>query len=281
MIRAFPLVGRLIAPSPARPRHSPALRVSARRALRAALLALVLPSLVLALWCVAVRLGLMRPQILPSPLVVAQTAVALAGGGDLASALLVSLQRVVIGLAIGGSCGLAIGAAMGRSRTLDAFVGPTVRAVCQVPTIAWLPIFMLLFGIGEPLKLAIIAKASFLPMLLNSYAGMRAAPARYLEVAATLELGRWQRLRYVLLPAALPYVAGGLRLALSNAWHVLIVVEMVASAAGIGHLMAWSRTLFQLDAVFVTIVVIGATGWLMDTGMRRLEHGLMPWSRAS
>ncbi len=73
-------------------------------------------------------------------------------------------------------------------------------------------------------------------------------------------------------------IVSGLRLALSNAWHVLIVVEMLASASGIGHVMAWSRTLFQLDVVFVTVVAIGITGWLMDTAMRAAERRLSPWS---
>jgi sulfonate transport system permease protein len=137
---------------------------------------------------------------------------------------------------------------------------------------------MLIFGIGEELKLAIIAKATFLPLLLNSFAGMRTAPQRFHEVADVLELDAWQRLRLVTIPAALPLIIAGLRLALSNAWHVLIVVEMLASAAGIGHLMAWSRTLFQLDVVFVTIAVIGVTGWSMDAAMRWIERQLTPWS---
>jgi sulfonate transport system permease protein len=238
----------------------------------------VLPLTVLAVWSIAVALHLMRPQILPSPLTVWRTGIDLLTGGDLFAALAVSLQRVVLGLVIGGAIGFVAGIATGRSRTLDAYFGPVMRMVCQIPTIAWLPVFMLVFGIGEELKLAVIAKAVFYPIFLNSFAGMRTASIRYHEVADVLELSAGQRLRLVTIPAALPLIASGLRLALSNAWHVLIVVEMLASAAGIGHLMAWSRTLFQLDVVFVTIVVIGATGWLMDAGMRRLEARLTPWS---
>jgi sulfonate transport system permease protein len=223
----------------------------------------------------------MRPQILPSPSAVWVAATDLLRSGDLAAALGVSLGRVALGLAVGCAFGLVFGTALARSRTLDAYIGPTVRAVCQIPTIAWLPVFMMVFGIGEGLKIAIIAKAAFLPILLNTFAGVRTASVHYDEVADVLEFSVWQRVRLVTIPAALPMIVAGLRLALSNAWHVLIVVEMLASAAGIGHMMAWSRTLFQLDVVVVTVVAIGVTGWFMDAAMRAAERRLSPWSARS
>lgn len=276
MMRAVPVIGELLAPSPAAKRRA-VRRLRVGQGLQSALLALVLPAAILAFWTLAVHLQLMRPQILPSPATVWQTASDLLTGGDLVSALAVSMQRVLLGLAFGALLGFAVGAAMGSSSRVDAYIGPTIRAICQVPTIAWLPFFMLIFGIGEELKLALIAKACFLPVVVNTYAGMRAAPSSILEVADVLEFTRWQRLRLVTFPAALPLLAGGLRLALDHAWKALVVVEMVASAAGIGHLMAWSRTLFQLDAVFVTIAVIGIVGWAMDSVMRWIERLVSPW----
>ena len=277
MIRSVPFIHALISPGIVAQRV-PAPQHRIFRRFQSIAIGAVIPLGVLALWSLAVALHLMRPQILPSPIAVWQAGIDLLRGGDLLAALAVSLQRVVLGLLIGGSLGMIAGIAMGRSRTLDAYFGPILRAICQIPTIAWLPVFMLIFGIGEELKLAIIAKATFLPLLLNSFAGMRTAPQRFHEVADVLELDAWQRLRLVTIPAALPLIIAGLRLALSNAWHVLIVVEMLASAAGIGHLMAWSRTLFQLDVVFVTIAVIGVTGWSMDAAMRWIERQLTPWS---
>ncbi len=273
MMRAVPFINALISPDVKRQHAAGSHRQTIVR-LQSIAIGAVIPLAVLGIWSLAVALHLMRTQILPSPVDVWQTGIDLVRGGDLFAALAVSLQRVILGLLIGGSLGAVAGIAMGRSRTIDAYLGPTVRTICQIPTIAWLPVFMLIFGIGEELKLAIIAKAAFLPLLLNSFAGMRTAPERFHEVADVLELTSWQRLRLVTIPAALPLLVAGVRLALSNAWHVLIVVEMLASAAGIGHLMAWSRTLFQLDVVFVT----GATGWLMDAAMRWVERRLSPWS---
>jgi sulfonate transport system permease protein len=278
MMRAVPFIHAIVSPDTKARRPAAGTRLRVARRLQSIAIGSVIPLAVLGVWSLAVAWHLMRSQILPSPVTVWQTGIDLLRGGDLFAALAVSLQRVVFGLLIGGTLGFILGVAMGRSRTIDAYLGPTVRTICQIPTIAWLPVFMLFFGIGEELKLAIIAKAAFLPLLLNSFAGMRTAPARFHEVADVLELSAWQRLRLVTIPSALPLLAAGFRLALSNAWHVLIVVEMLASAAGIGHMMAWSRTLFQLDVVFVTIAVIGATGWLMDAGMRWAERRLMPWS---
>lgn len=253
---------------------------SHHRAVRARAIALgaIVPIAVLAIWSTAVALHAMRPQILPGPAAVAAAAVDLLRSGDLVAALGVSLGRVALGLAIGSTFGLVFGTMLGGSRTLDAYLGPTLRAIGQIPTIAWLPVFMLLFGIGEELKIAIIAKAAFLPMLLNTFAGVRTASVRYHEIADVLEFGPLQRVRFVTIPSALPMIVSGLRLALSNAWHVVIVVEMLASASGIGHMMAWSRTLFQLDVVLVTVVAIGTTGWLMDMAMRAAERHLSPWN---
>jgi sulfonate transport system permease protein len=276
MIRTLPFVHALIGPARAAQRARTPGRTRSR--LQSIAIGAMIPLTVLMVWSIAAQLHVMRSQILPNPFIVWHTSIDLLTGGELFAALAVSLERVILGLAIGGGLGFAAGIATGRSHTLDVYLGPTIRTVCQIPTIAWLPVFMLIFGIGEELKLAVIAKAAFFPIFLNSFAGMRTASVRYHEVADVLELSAWQRLRLVTIPAALPLIASGLRLALSNAWHVLIVVEMLASAAGIGHMMAWSRTLFQLDVVFVTIVVIGATGWLMDTGMRCVETRLTPWS---
>jgi sulfonate transport system permease protein len=276
MIRAIPFVD--IANPPKVGRHAGSSSRAGASVWRAVALGAIVPLSVLAVWSVAVALHAMRPQILPSPLAVWAAAVDMLRSGDLSAALEVSLGRVALGLAIGSAFGLAAGAALGRSQTLDTYFGPTLRAICQIPTIAWLPVFMLIFGIGEELKIAIIAKAAFLPMLLNTFAGVRTASARYHEVANVLEFGPLERLRLVTIPSALPMIVSGFRLALSNAWHVIIVVEMLASASGIGHVMAWSRTLFQLDVVFVTVVAIGTTGWLMDAAMRAAERRLSPWS---
>jgi len=246
--------------------------------LPAALVGLVVPALLLAVWWWAAEHGLVAEQILPPPAYVWESAVELVRSGELQQALAVSFVRLAAGLLIGGGLGLAAGVSMGLSRRVEVYLGPTLRAVCLVPSLGWLPFFMLLFGIGETLKFVLIAKTCFMPMMVNGFEGVRAVPARYREVARVLELGRFATLWRVVLPAALPALFNGLRLALSKGWKALVLVEMVASAAGIGYLMTWGRKAFQLDVVLVTMVVIGIAGWALDRLAQALSQRYGGWS---
>src|SRR5580704_12009026 len=251
--------------------------LAAGRRIRRAATALLLPIVSLATWWLAARYELVAAQILPAPAVVWATAIDLVSSGQLQSELLVSIARVAAGLLVGGIAGLAVGVGMGLSRTAEAYFAPTVRAIWLVPTLGWLPFFMLLFGIGEELKIVLIAKACFLPVMVNSFDGVRTIPRKHHEVARMLNLGRFDTMRFVVLPAILPFVLNGFRLALSKGWQVLVLVEMIASAAGIGYLMTWGRKSFQLDVVLVTMVVIGATGWLLDRATLAVQQRATSW----
>lgn len=242
------------------------------------LLGLSLPAALVALWSFAVHMEWLAPQILPAPSLVWQTGVDLVASGQLAHELGVSLLRVGLGVALGGLAGLAVGVAFGLSRTLEAYAAPTVRAVFLVPSLGWLPFFMLVLGIGETLKIVLIAKTAFLPLMVGVFGAIRALPEKYDDVARVLELDRRARLRHIVLPAVLPAIATGFRLSLSKGWKALILVEMLASAAGIGHLMMWGRKSFQLDVVFAAMIVIGLVGWALDHGVFKLQDRSTRWS---
>jgi sulfonate transport system permease protein len=237
----------------------------------------LLPLGVLLLWQVATSAGWLAPQILPSPATVAATFVDLITGGDIVEGLAISLRRITVGFAIGAVTGLAAGIALGRSVRLEQYFGPSLRAIAQVPSLGWLPFLMLIFGLGETLNYVIIAKACFVPIVLNTSAGIRNLPAPYLEMARALRLRRSTMMMRVIVPGALPSVFSGVRLALSHAWIAMVVVEMLADTAGIGYLMTWGRTLFQIDVVIVGMILIGAIGFLMDSGLRHIERRLQRW----
>jgi len=243
--------------------------------------ALALPLALLAAWSLVARYELVAPQILPAPSVVGTTAVELIKSGQLQSELAVSLLRLAAGLAIGGAAGLVVGLAMGLSQTVEDYLGPTVRAVWLVPSLGWLPFFMLIFGIGEALKIVLIAKACFLPMIVNSFDGVRNISPKHREVARILDLGRLDTLRFVVVPSVLPHILTGFRLSLSKGWQVLVLVEMIASAAGIGYLMTWGRKSFQLDIVLVTMVLIGIVGWLLDRAASVAQAHATVWASRS
>ena len=257
--------------------HLRRLRLPLPRPSRIAL-PLIVPALVLVAWQITAQRGLLPPQILPPPALVASTFADLIRGGDIASALQISLWRVGMGFLIGSAAGLALGAAMGMSRVIEDYCGPLFRAFAQVPSLGWVPILILIFGLDEIVKYLIIAKACFVPAAVATAQGIRNIPRQYLEVASVLRLSRRSVLIKILLPGALPTIFGGLRLALSHAWIALIVVEMLAATEGVGYMMVWGRTLFQIDIVIVGMVLIGVIGLLMDLGLTRLESRLRQWA---
>lgn len=240
------------------------------------LLPWVLPLALAALWVTASRLHWMSEQILPAPALVWQSAQEF-GAGELWSHLWISLQRLFWGLLLGIASGLLLGTWLGASRRAQTLVLPTFVALAQIPTLAWIPLFMLFFGIGELLKLVVLVKAVIVPVTLHTLVGVRDAQPKLREAAAVLRLPPHLLFLRLLLPAALPAFLAGVRLALATGWTSLLAVELLASSEGIGYLMVWGRQLFMLDLVLLCILLIGLVGACMDRGFSTLERRLLYW----
>jgi len=234
----------------------------------------VLPAVLLFFWTVGCERGWIAPQILPPPERVFDTFVELAKSGDLASNTLISLQRVLFGFGAGTLLGFVLGAALGLSRTFEAYVLPSFNALVQIPVLGWLPFLLLLVGVGEPLKYILIAHAALVPVTLSTLQGFRQSPPSLDEVARGYGYSRWQRIVHVVLPAAVPTLATGVRLAFTKAWLALVVVELVASSEGLGYLIVYGRQLFQLDLVMASVVVVGAIGFVVNRLLEALEARL-------
>ncbi|WP_186105655.1 ABC transporter permease [Burkholderia gladioli] len=237
----------------------------------------LLPALLFALWRIGCERGWIAPQILPPPAMVWQTLEELARSGDLLANTWISLQRVLLGFAAGSLAGFAIGAWLGISRTAEAYVLPSFNAVVQIPVLGWLPFLLLLVGVGEPLKIILIAHAALVPVAMSTLQGFREAPVALDEAARVFGYSRLQRIVHVVLPAAVPTLATGVRLAFTKAWLALVVVELVASSEGLGYLIVYGRQLFQLDLVIAAVVIVGAIGYainrLLDALEARLRRG--------
>ncbi|MDZ3994325.1 ABC transporter permease [Pseudomonas sp. Teo4] len=236
----------------------------------------VVPAVVGGLWLIASQQHWMSEQILPAPSLVWQTALEF-GSGELWGHLWISLQRLFWGLFAGVASGLLLGTWLGASRRAQTLVLPTFVALAQIPTLAWIPLFMLFFGIGELLKLVVLIKAVVVPVTLHTLVGVRDAQPKLREAAAVLRLPRHLLFLRLLLPAALPAFLTGVRLALATGWTSLLAVELLASSEGIGYLMVWGRQLFMLDLVFVCILVIGLVGAVLERGFSGLEKRLLYW----
>jgi sulfonate transport system permease protein len=256
---------------------APRLAAAGKRRWRADVLPWGLPLLALGLWALAAQRQWAPPQILPPPRLVAQTLAELVSSGELLVNTGVSLARVAAGFLAGALLGLGLGAAMGLSRRIEQYVHPLFNAINQVPVLGWLPLAMMLFGIGESLKVVIIAQASLVPIAINVFEGIRRVPRQYVEVARVFEFSRAQFLRKVVLPATVPSLFVGLRYGLTLAWLSLVTVELLASSEGLGFLIVWGRQLFQLDLVLAAIVSIGVVGLILDQGLAKLEARLLHW----
>jgi sulfonate transport system permease protein len=234
----------------------------------------LLPVTLLGLWALGAQRGWLSAQVLPPPAYVYQTLHDLATSGDLWLNTSASLQRVLLGFALGAGLGAALGTAMGLSKQVEAYLLPTFNALVQIPVLGWLPFALLLFGIGEPLKYALIAHAALVPVTLCTLQAFRQAPPGLLEVARVYGFSPRQRITQVVLPAALPTLFTGLRLGFTKAWLSLVVVELVASSEGLGYLIVYGRQLFQLDLVMAAVVIVGALGWLIDRSFDALQRRL-------
>ncbi|SFM35198.1 ABC transporter permease [Methylobacterium pseudosasicola] len=245
--------------------------------LRHAALGLLVPLTLVLVWALASAQGWLPEQILPAPSFVWQNLCDMAASGELAQHAGISAIRVAAGFAVGAGLGLLLGIAIGLSRPVEDYVRPLFTAVAQVPTIGWIPLLMLFLGIGETLKIVVIAKAAFFPMVVNTAAGIRNIPVSYKEVAAVLRLTRWQSLRRLVLPGALPPIFTGVRYSLTKAWTALVAVELLASAEGLGYLLVWSRQMFWLDTMLAAMLIIGLVGYVMDAMLAAAETRLQAW----
>lgn len=253
-----------------------ALRPALRAAGRAALY-VVLPIALLALWQLAFDLRLIRPILLPSPLKVARAFWDLGISGDLFRHLGISLLRVLEGFAVAGLAGLALGVGIGLSKTLDRLTDLTVQLLKPIPPIAWIPLAILWFGIGEAGKVYIIFLGAFFPILVNTIDGIRQTDHRYVELARILEVTRGRFIAQVVLPGALPAIMTGLRVGLMVAWMCVVAAELIAASSGIGYLIMDARQMSQTDQVLVGMITIGAMGKGLDVLLKAAERRLVTW----
>lgn len=259
-------------------RGVPVARRQAGRTLAFAL-AWVVPLLMLAIWQTGSRHGWISSQTLPAPRIVLDTFLRLSVSGELKANIGVSMVRVLSGFAIGAGFGLVLGVAMGLSKAVKEYLYPTFKILAYVPLLGWLPLLIMVFGIGETLKFVLIAKASFIPITLNTYQGIRNVPAIYIEMGKVYRFTRLQLLRRIVFPAAFPSIWSGIRYGLTNSWLILVVVEMLASSEGLGYMMASGQQLFQLDLVLVAVAVVGLIGFFLDKLLEYAERHLLRWRR--
>lgn len=237
------------------------------------------PLLILVVWEIASATGLLNPTVLPSPAGVVSAAYGLAQDGTLANAVLVSARRAMLGLGIGVVTGVVLALASGLSRIGTALIDGTVQLWRSIPILAIIPIVIVWIGIGETMKVSLIAVASIVPIYINTSSALLAIDQRYVELADTLRLGRWDFIRYVALPGAIPGFFTGLRLASVTCWLVLVVVEQTNATAGIGYFMGNAQQFGEVGILTVGVVLYALLGLTSDTIVMLLQRRALRWRK--
>lgn len=237
------------------------------------------PLILLAAWSLASATGRLDPRVLPAPWSVVHTGWQLWQAGTLGPDLAVSLRRAAEGFAIGLAAGVVLALSAGLSRVGAAVIDGNVQINRALPILGMIPLFILWLGIGETFKISIIAIAVYIPVYINLSAALSAIDLRYIELAETLGLGRWQFLRQVVAPGALSGFFVGLRLAVTSAWLALVVVEEVNATSGLGYLMYQQATYGLIDSVVVGLAIYGIWGFASDLIVRLIERRVLSWRR--
>jgi sulfonate transport system permease protein len=245
---------------------------------------LISPVAVIALWQLLSSAGLIPADKLPPPTTVWHTAVSLVttnspAYGTLQNAMLVSLERMAIGFAVGGSIAVLLALVAGLSRLGENAVDPLLQIVRMLPLFGLIPVFIVWFGIGELPKIILIALGAAIPLYLNTFAGIRGVDAKLAEVGRVQRLTRAETIRHIVLPGALPQALTGLRQSLGVAWLALVVAEQVNANAGLGFMISQATQFLRNDVILVALAVYAVLGLITDALVRLLERRALAWRR--
>ena len=246
-------------------------------------LSLLSVGVLLLLWWGITALGLIAPLFLPPPQVVLQKLILIASPQGFMDATLwqhlgASLARMLVALFFAALIGIPVGIAMGLSPSIRGLLDPLIELYRPVPPLAYLPLMVIWFGIGETSKILLIYLAIFAPVTLSTLAGVKNAQQVRIRAAQALGASRWQLLRFVILPGALPEILTGLRIGLGVGWSTLVAAELIAATRGLGFMVQSAGEFLATDVVLAGIAVIALIAFGLELGLRALQRRLTPWN---
>lgn len=236
-----------------------------------------LPIVILLAWQAAAVAGALNPLFVPAPAALFSSASAMIRSGELIGNAAATLGRAVAGFTIGAVPGITIGLAMGRVGSVRQSLEPMVSALNATPKLSLFPLLMLLLGVGETARLAIIALSSFVITAIHAIDAVRNIHPGWVDMARNYGARRWALVGTVYLPACLPQVFTGMRLGLANALVVAIACELVNPSSGLGSLIWLAWQTFATERLYVTILTTALLGSALHAGLRMLEQRLVPW----
>ena len=237
----------------------------------------IVPLVLLVLWQASAQWGWLSNRILPAPLDVAKSAVALARSGELWTHVAVSTWRALLGFVIGGSLGLALGLLTGTFRTAETLLDTTLQMVRNIPVLALIPLVILWFGIGEPSKVATIALGVFFPTVISAYSACDSVPRNLIRMAQSFGLPATDIVAKIILPGAMPGILAGFRISASVALLLVVAAEMIGAQYGIGAFVLQAGNLMQTDQLMAGVVMLSVLGLLIAWGLGMVERSVLRW----
>jgi NitT/TauT family transport system permease protein len=257
---------------------------------------IIVPLILIVIWQLFSSLGLVNKHILPSPysvlnrwviyLLPKKTYVDSGLGyfswifsGELIEDILNSMFRVISGFVIGAGIALPLGLLMGKSKKIYAYIDPLIQILRPIPPIAYIPLAILWFGLGNPPAIFLISIGAFFPILINTIAGVRNVDGIYIRAARNLGANQLTMFIRIILPAAIPYILSGVRIGIGTSFIVVIVAEMIAVNNGLGFRILEAREYFWSDKIIAGMLSIGFLGLSIDLVVTKLNNYLLRWHR--
>ncbi|UOR00416.1 ABC transporter permease [Leucobacter allii] len=235
----------------------------------------VVPLVILAAWQYVTATGIMPPYRLPGPWSVVEAGIELAQRGELWLHIAISVQRVFIGFLAGTAVALVFAALVGLSRAGAVLLAPMLVAIRAVPSLAWVPLLILWFQVGEESKIILIAIGAFFPVYTTVADALRHVDPQLVEAGRTFGLRGWSLFRTVQLPAVVPSVVSGLRLALAQAWLFLVAAELIAASMGLGWMLNDSQQTGRVDRILLAIVLLALLGTITNAILVLFERAVL------
>ena len=243
------------------------------------LISLASPVLLLLVWEALVRAGVLDARFFPAPSRISETFVMLVRDGSLWVNTWASLQRLFWGFLLGGIPALLLGIAMGLNRPLRAFVDPLVATTYPVPKSAIFPLILLIFGLGEPSKVVMVAIGVFYPVLINSCTGVLEINKIFLDVGHNFGASRWQVFRTIAIPGAVPHIMSGVKLGVGMGLILIAIAEMIGAKSGLGFLIWNAWEILSVETMYVGLIVIALPGFVFSMILNEVERVLVPWKQ--
>ena len=237
-------------------------------------------SLFVCVWYL-ISLWINNRMLIPSPIEVAKALWDLFVHQDFLFDILISLRRLAFGYALAATIGIPLGFLLGLSRWMESIVSPVVEVLRPISPIAWIPIAMFLFGVGDGLAIYVIFYGASFQFLLNTIAGVKSIDKRLFEASLTMGASQWMTIKEVVFPGTLPLIIVAARLAMASAWMSIIAAELVGAPNGLGYKIEWAHSMFMSESIVAGMVTIGIFGYLSDLLIRAIGRRMLPWRKVS